>query len=114
MEADCLPIANDLMAKAGDRLHLPVDGLCADRIDPAAHTEVEDADHIQPDMAMVDIGPKTIDAFSAEIKKAGTILWNGPMGIFEMEPFARGTAAIGDAVADSGAITVDGGGDTAA
>ena len=114
LETESLPVATELMAAAGPRLLLPVDGLCADRVDPSAHTDIEPVDQMRPDVAMVDIGPQSVAEFSAAVAHARTILWNGPMGIFEMEPFAAGTRAIADAIASSGATTVVGGGDTVA
>lgn len=114
VEDDCIGIANELMAAAGGRLLLPVDGVCADRIDAAAGTDVEPADSMRPEMAMVDIGPRSVQMFAEAIGRARTILWNGPMGIFEMEPFVSGTKAIAETVATSGATTIVGGGDTVA
>jgi phosphoglycerate kinase len=69
---------------------------------------------ILPDWLCLDIGPETVKAFSEEIKTAKTIVWNGPMGVFEMEPFSRGTFAIAKAVADSSAFSIVGGGDSVA
>src|SRR5205823_14595389 len=69
---------------------------------------------IPSDMMMVDIGPKSVELFGATITTSHTILWNGPMGIFERKPFAKGTAAVAKAVAESGATTIVGGGDTVA
>jgi phosphoglycerate kinase len=112
-----VPFAADLMKRAearGTQLVLPLDGVCADRIDGDPKTAVADAEHLPSDMMMVDIGPKTVAAFGDVIRDAQTILWNGPMGIFEREPFAAGTRAIADAIASSGATTVVGGGDTVA
>ncbi|MSQ23547.1 MAG: phosphoglycerate kinase [Chloroflexi bacterium] len=114
LEADCLSVATDLMAKAGPKLLLPIDGLCVYQVDPASQPMVQDSDHIGADVAMVDIGPRSIDLFGEAVRGVGTVVWNGPMGIFEMEPFAHGTAAIADAIAASGATTVVGGGDTIA
>lgn len=114
VENECLPIATELMSRAGHALLLPIDGLCADKIDATAQTDIEKADKMRPEMAMVDIGPRSVAEFRTAISRARTILWNGPMGIFEMEPFSHGTRAIAEAIASSDATTVVGGGDTVA
>jgi phosphoglycerate kinase len=96
---------------------LPVDTVVADEFKNDSNFEVVDVDKIPHDMMGLDIGPKTIELFKNEIEKAKTILWNGPMGVFEMENFAKGTYAIAKALADAtskGAITVIGGGDSVA
>lgn len=117
VEEDRVEMASTLLEQAGNRLLLPVDVVVADQIDSAAstrivpRTEVESADRIG------DIGPETRTLFAAEIRRARTIVWNGPMGVFEMAPFASGTFAIAEAVAaasDSGALSILGGGDSAA
>jgi phosphoglycerate kinase len=117
VEPDRIDLAGDLIRRARERgteLLLPVDGLCADRIDDDARTVTVDVRQIPADMMMVDIGPKSVELFSQTIKAAHTILWNGPMGIFERKPFAAGTAGVAEAVAASGATTIVGGGDTVA
>jgi phosphoglycerate kinase len=103
VEPDKVDLARDLMARAGEKLQLPQDHVMANG------DVVED----MPDgLAAFDIGPKTIDTYSAIIAKAKTIIWNGPMGVFEKPPFDKGTVAIAKAVADSGALSVVGGGDS--
>ncbi len=117
VEPDKVELAGDLLKRAAERgvtVLLPVDAVCADSIDDSARTIVVDVDKIPPDMMMVDIGPKSVDLFARTIKASRTILWNGPMGIFERKPFAAGTAGIAKAVAESGATTIVGGGDTVA
>lgn len=114
VEDDQLGTAADLITRAGDRLLLPVDGVCVERVDRAAEMVVLDADKMTSNVAMVDIGPKSIERFREAVEGVGTIVWNGPMGIFEMERFAEGTAALAAAIAGSGATTVVGGGDTVA
>ncbi|HZT06013.1 MAG TPA: phosphoglycerate kinase, partial [Chloroflexota bacterium] len=117
LEADRVGLAADLMRRAqarGAGLLLPVDGVCADRVDESAHTVTVEVGAIPRDMMMLDIGPRSVERFREGIRSAGTILWNGPMGVFECRPFAAGTAAIADAVAASEAISVVGGGDTVA
>jgi phosphoglycerate kinase len=110
VEEDKLDLARQLMAKAGDKLMLPVDHVAASEFKAGAENEVVDA---VPDGKMgLDIGPKTIAAFSQVIAGAKTIIWNGPMGVFEMPPFDTGTVAIAKAVASSGAVSVVGGGDS--
>ena len=111
-----LGLARDLMAEAyrrGVRLLLPLDVVVAQRPDPDAPARVVDAREIPEGWMGLDIGPRTVAAFGAPIAAAGTILWNGPMGVFELSPFARGTRAIAQAVAESCAESIVGGGDTA-
>jgi phosphoglycerate kinase len=93
---------------------LPVDAVVATELKPDAQTRFADTDEIQPDEMILDIGPTTAEQFTGVIMDAKTILWNGPMGVFEMDAFAAGTEAIGQAIADSGAMSVVGGGDSAA
>jgi phosphoglycerate kinase len=117
LEEDHIGTARELMDAAqrqGVELLLPVDGVCVDRIDDPTETATVPVERIPANLMMVDIGPKTVDAFGAAIARARTILWNGPMGIFERPAYAAGTRAIADAVAGSGAMTVVGGGDTVA
>jgi phosphoglycerate kinase len=93
---------------------LPTDCLVADKFEPDARTRVVPIDQIPPDWQAVDIGPATIQLFTDQIKQARTIVWNGPVGVFEIDVFAQGTKAIADALAGSGAVTIIGGGDSAA
>ncbi len=110
VEDDKLDLARDLLAKFGAKLMLPVDHVVVSELKEGAPNEVVDT---VPDGKMgVDIGPKTIDAFSKVIAGAKTIIWNGPMGVFEKPPFDKGTVAIAKAVAESGAVSVVGGGDS--
>lgn len=92
----------------------PEDVLVADKFDANANTKVVDVTNIPADMEGVDIGPKTLKLFQDEIAKAGTVVWNGPVGVFEIEAFAKGTRGVADALAKSSAITIIGGGDSAA
>lgn len=113
-EPDQLEYARQMMAKAqagGKRLLLPVDNLAADKFDAAAQTKVVGND-IPAGWMALDIGPQTIALYTQAIRGAKTIVWNGPMGCFEMKPFAEGTMAICRAVAESGAISIIGGGDS--
>lgn len=115
VESDKVELARSLLAKAGGKLKLPVDTVIADAIDSSSGSVVEG--NIPADKSGFDIGPKTREAYKAEIAKAKTIVWNGPMGVFEKEPFAAGTKAIAEAVAAvtaKGAVTIIGGGDSAA
>lgn len=116
-EADKLDLAKDLMAKAeakGVKLLLPVDTVCADRFAADATPVVYDAGALPADMMGLDIGPKTIELFSEAVKDAGTVVWNGPMGVFEFDAFAVGTKAVAKAIAESKAVSIIGGGDSAA
>lgn len=104
----------DQAAAQGVELLLPVDVVIADAFDAAAATQVVAADAIPAGWMGLDIGPQTQELFASRIADAGTVVWNGPMGVFEMAPFAGGTLAVARAMADSGAFTVIGGGDSAA
>jgi phosphoglycerate kinase len=98
----------------GVRLLLPVDFVVADSFDAKAKTQIVSADSIPADWMGLDIGPLTRQEYADVIAQSATVVWNGPMGVFEMEPFAGGTLAIAQAMAESGAYTVIGGGDSAA
>lgn len=116
-EDDKLDLAKDLMAKAeakGVKLLLPIDTVCADHFAADATPVVYDAGALPADMMGLDIGPKTIELFSEAVKDAGTVVWNGPMGVFEFDAFAVGTKAVAKAIAESGAVSIIGGGDSAA
>ena len=116
-ETDRLDLARDLMEDAkrrGVALLLPVDVVAAERIEAGAPTRIVDARTVPHGWAGVDIGPRTVAAFGAPISRAGTVLWNGPMGVFEIAAFAEGTRAIAKAVAESPGESIVGGGDTAA
>lgn len=117
LEEDKIELAKELMAKAEEKkvkLLLPVDNVIADNFSNDANTQVVEGD-IPDGWEGLDIGPKTIALYSAEIAKAKTVVWNGPMGVFEMEKFAVGTKAVAQALADNkDAVTIIGGGDSAA
>jgi phosphoglycerate kinase len=110
VEEDKIDLARELMAQAGGKLMLPVDHVVAAELKAGVESRVVDR---VPDGVMgLDIGPKTVEAFSQVIGGAKTVIWNGPMGVFETPPFDRGTVALAKAVAASGAISVVGGGDS--
>lgn len=119
-EEDKLDLAKDILKKAdekGVKLHLPVDSIVADRFAADAETRQVDNDHIPVDRMGLDIGEKSIAAFEKIILTSKTILWNGPMGVFEMKPFQGGTKAVALAVAEAtrqGAFSLVGGGDSVA
>jgi phosphoglycerate kinase len=115
-EDDKIDLANEMVAKAkakGVNFLLPVDNLVAPEFDENTEYKIVDADKFPGDWMGMDIGPKTRELFANAIKGAGTVVWNGPMGVFEFENFAGGTNAIASAVAESGAISIIGGGDSA-
>lgn len=117
VETEKINLAFELIKKADEKgisLQFPVDNLVADRIDADARVKLTDTNVIPKDMIGVDIGPKTIKQYKKEIKKASTIFWNGPMGIFEIDKFAKGTIQIAKAVASAKGTTVVGGGDSVA
>jgi phosphoglycerate kinase len=112
LEADKLDVARELLGLGKDKIVLPVDHLVVDRIDAPQTVRVVTGD--LPDNTIgVDIGPKTIAAYCAEIGKAATVVWNGPLGKFEDTPYSKGTRAIAEAMAASKGITIVGGGETA-
>jgi len=117
VERDKVDLARSLLAKSGGKIKLPVDTVISDKMTDDAVTRVVEG-NIPGDLEGFDIGPKTIAAYSAEILKSKTVIWNGPMGVFEKKPFQAGTKAVAQAVADatgkSGATTIIGGGDSAA
>ena len=113
VEPDAIATAKDILSKSGDRLLLPDDAVIADKFDAEAQSQLVEADKVPAGWRIMDIGPKTIAEYSAAIKGARLVVWNGPMGVFEMPKFAEGTFAIAHAVADSGAISIIGGGDSA-
>ena len=116
LEEDRLDYAREMVAKAEDKgveLLLPLDNLCAAEFSSSAEA-VACGQDVPDGMMGMDIGAKTVEAYSAAVKGAGTVVWNGPMGVFEFEAFAEGTRAVARALAESGAITIVGGGDSAA
>lgn len=117
LEEDMVDTALSFMEEArekGVNLLIPVDTLAAESFSNDVEFEQYDIDSIPEDTMGLDIGPKTIDLFTREVGQAATIIWNGPMGVFEMSNFAQGTKAVAQAMADSEAITIIGGGDSAA
>ena len=110
VEEDKIDLAKDLLARAGGKLLLPVDHVVASELKAGA--EAETVETIPEGKMALDIGPKTVVLYSAEVAKAKTVIWNGPMGVFEMPPFDVGTVALAKAVASSGAVSVVGGGDS--
>jgi phosphoglycerate kinase len=113
IEADKLDLASGILHLAGEKLVLPVDHLVASEPKAGAETKVVGGSDIPDGWFGMDIGPATIAEYSAIIKQAGTVVWNGPMGMFEVEAFAKGTKAIAEALASSPAITAVGGGESA-
>jgi len=113
VETGSIELAGSIMAKAGDKLLLPVDAVIADKFEAEAKSQVVDADKVPAGWRIMDIGPKSISGFKTALNGARLIVWNGPMGVFEMPKFAEGTFAIAHLLAESGATTVIGGGDSA-
>jgi phosphoglycerate kinase len=114
VEKDKLELARDLLARGGDKLHLPVDDHCGDRFAADCDRRIVPAGEIPDGYMGLDIGPRTAAAFAGQIASAKTVVWNGPMGVFEMPPFDAGTRAVAQAIADSHATSIIGGGDSAA
>ncbi|HVD29532.1 MAG TPA: phosphoglycerate kinase [Mycobacteriales bacterium] len=114
LEDDQVETCRRLLRRDGDRIGLPADVVVAADIDPAAPTQVVDIDQIPAGQKGLDVGPVTADAFGGAVSNAGTVFWNGPMGVFEVAPFAAGTRAVAESIAQSNAFTVVGGGDSAA
>lgn len=114
VEESALDAARTVLAAAGDKLMLPIDATVADKFAADAHHKVVGVSGVEPGWRILDIGPATIAAYSAAVKTARMVVWNGPMGVFEMPAFALGTNALAHAVADSAAISIVGGGDSVA
>jgi phosphoglycerate kinase len=117
VEADRVDMASDLLDEAGTRMILPHDCVVAPSVDAGPQARAVQKEQIPADMAMLDIGPRTAESYSRAIASARTVLWNGPMGVFETPPFNKGTLAIAQAMAKAtsqGATTIVGGGDSAA
>ncbi len=116
-EDDKLDYAKEMVEKAkakGVNFLLPIDTLAADKFDENATPVVVETNNIPDNLMGLDIGPKTIELFTNAIKDAGTVVWNGPMGVFEWDAFANGTRSVARAIAESNAISIIGGGDSAA
>lgn len=115
LEADKVDFAKDLLERAGNKIVLPVDGKVAKEFSNDAQITVVDIDQIPEDQEALDIGPKTVELFKKELEGAHTVVWNGPMGVFEFENFAQGTIGVCEAIAElKDATTIIGGGDSAA
>lgn len=114
VETEAVDFARDLIEKGKDKLILPLDFVIADDFDEAAHHKTMDVGDVPTGWRVMDIGPKTVNHFGDYVRTAKTVVWNGPMGVFEMKPFARGTFQLAKAVANSSAETIVGGGDSAA
>ena len=117
LEADWQDYANDMVKKAqekGVKLLLPVDTVCADAFAPDANSQVVKAGEIPDGWQGLDIGPETVKLYCSAVADAGTVIWNGPMGVFEFPAFAKGTEAVAEALSKTSAITIIGGGDSAA
>ena len=113
-EADSVPTAQKLMEEAGERLLLPTDVVIADQFAADAHSDVVPADGVPEGWRILDIGPRTLESYEHALAGAKTVVWNGPMGVFEFPRFAEGTFAIARVLAGLDAVTIIGGGDSAA
>jgi phosphoglycerate kinase len=109
-----VPLAKELLAEGKHKLVLPVDTHCGDHFSSDCNKKLVPTGEIPDGWQGLDIGPKTAKSYREIIRKAKTIVWNGPMGVFEMPPFDEGTKAVAQAVADSDAVSIIGGGDSAA
>jgi phosphoglycerate kinase len=114
VEGEALETAKELLKIGGQKLHLPVDMVIADKFEDSAHKKTMDVSEVPAGWRVLDIGPETVKAYSKIISDAGTVVWNGPMGVFEFPNFASGTFEIAKAIAVSKAISVIGGGDSVA
>ena len=117
LEADWMDYSKEMVAKAkakGVKMLLPVDTVCADKFAPDANSQVVKAGEIPDGWEGLDIGPETVKLYCEAVADAGTVIWNGPMGVFEFPAFAKGTEAVAEALSKTDAITIIGGGDSAA
>lgn len=114
VEPEKIELARQLIVEGGDKLMLPVDTHCGDDFNANCNKQVVPAGEIPDEFEGLDIGPETAKLYAETVKSAKTVVWNGPMGVFEMPPFDEGTKAVAQAIADSEAISIIGGGDSAA
>lgn len=114
VEDDSILLAVELLKEASGKIHLPVDLVLADRFDAEAAMKTISAGDVPAGWRVLDIGPDTVSAYASVIEKAGTVVWNGPMGVFEFPKFAEGTYGIAKAVAASQAVSIIGGGESVA
>ncbi len=114
VEEGSVATAERLLKEGGDRLVLPVDVVIADAFSAEANSRVVEVNQVPTGWRILDVGPQTVECFKAKLAGARTVVWNGPMGVFEFEPFAAGTRAIAQALADIQATTIIGGGDSVA
>jgi phosphoglycerate kinase len=112
VDEEALDTARDLLKEGKNHLRLPVDVVIADRFDDGANKQVMEMGPIPDGWRIMDIGPETITAYAKALQGAGTIVWNGPMGVFELPAFSKGTFGVAKAVADTQAISIVGGGDS--
>jgi phosphoglycerate kinase len=116
-EPDMIDIAKNLLKRSAElnvQIPIPTDVVVAKEFSANAEADVKPVNKVQPDEMILDIGPKAAAALAARLKTAGTIVWNGPVGMFEVDAFAKGTHAVGRAIAESDAFSIAGGGDTVA
>jgi phosphoglycerate kinase len=114
VEKDSVPTAQQLIQRGGEKLVMPVDVVIADGFSADANSRIMEVGDVPAGWRILDIGPQTVERFRAELSGVRTVVWNGPMGVFELEPFAAGTRAIAQALADIEATTIIGGGDSVA
>ena len=114
VEDIALEEANEVTAEAGEKLVLPVDLVCARKMESGEALRVLDADKVEPGWMALDIGPRSVTLFTEKLRGAGTVIWNGPVGVAEIKDFSDGNKEVGQAIARSGAYTLVGGGDTVA
>ncbi len=114
VEEGAVEAANEVWKIFGARLVLPVDLVCAEQVQAGQPVRVMPAHAIEPSWIALDIGPQSVAMFAERVRGSGTVVWNGPMGVFEIPDFSQGTRGVGEAIASSGAYTLVGGGDTAA
>ena len=114
VEDDSLALAKDILAQAGGKLVLPVDVVVADAFADDANSQTVGVEQVPPGWRILDIGPRTVGLFEDRLRSAGTVVWNGPMGVFEFPRFAAGTIALASSLASAPATTIVGGGDSIA
>ena len=112
-EPESYSVAVELIEIAGEKLHLPTDAVVADGFSSDAAVQVVEVNSVPSGWRVLDIGPQTLETFKREVERAGTVFWNGPMGVFEMAPFAAGTMELARAIAQSSSVSIVGGGDSA-